>query len=66
MIVCKAAGADHVLNYKTDPNWPEKVKEITRNIPGRRWEGADIILDPTGLMIPSTKCALEPPYHLPR
>ncbi|TPX33072.1 hypothetical protein SmJEL517_g03909 [Synchytrium microbalum] len=54
--VCKTAGADAVLNYATDKEWPEKVKEITRNIPGREREGADIVVDPTGLIIPSTKC----------
>ncbi|RKU44502.1 hypothetical protein DL546_005390 [Coniochaeta pulveracea] len=35
-------GADHVINYKTTPNWSEKVLEITNG------HGADIILENGG------------------
>lgn len=35
----KALGADHVINYRTTPNWDEEVMKITND------EGADIILE---------------------
>lgn len=35
----KALGADHVINYRTNPDWDEAVMKITNN------EGADIILE---------------------
>lgn len=35
-------GADHVFNYRTDPEWPEKVKAMG---------GADLILEVTGTRI---------------
>ncbi|KAM0327118.1 hypothetical protein ACHAQA_006248 [Verticillium albo-atrum] len=38
----KALGADHVINYRTTPNWDEKVMELTGQ------EGADIILETGG------------------
>lgn len=35
----KALGADHVINYRTNPNWDETAMKITDG------EGADIILE---------------------
>jgi NADPH:quinone reductase len=43
-------GADHVVDY-SDPNWPDKVKNLT---PKKR--GVDIVYDPVGLVDKSTKC----------
>ncbi len=51
LAVARAFGADHVINYKTDPSWPETVKALT---PGGR--GVDIVYDPVGLVDKSTKC----------
>lgn len=48
--VAKSFGADYGVDY-TNPNWPEEVKKITPN--GR---GVDIVYDPVGMIIPSTKC----------
>ncbi|OAA34020.1 Alcohol dehydrogenase superfamily, zinc-type [Cordyceps fumosorosea ARSEF 2679] len=48
--VPKSFGADYTVNY-TDPDWPQKVKEIT---PGNR--GVDIVFDPVGLVNASSKC----------
>ncbi|TPX30270.1 hypothetical protein SmJEL517_g06139 [Synchytrium microbalum] len=56
---CKVAlreGADHAINYTKEKDWPALVNEITKKIPGRRWVGADVVIDPVGLVIPSTKC----------
>jgi len=49
--VCRDAGADHVVNYRTD-DFVDAVKDITR---GR---GADVIYDPVGgdVFDQSTKC----------
>ncbi|OLN91629.1 Zinc-type alcohol dehydrogenase C1773.06c-like protein 2 [Colletotrichum chlorophyti] len=38
----KALGADYTVNYRTTPNWDEKVNEVTSG------EGADIILETGG------------------
>ncbi|KAK1977716.1 zinc-binding dehydrogenase [Colletotrichum cereale] len=38
----RALGADHTVNYRTNPNWDEKVNEVTKG------EGADIILETGG------------------
>lgn len=38
----KALGADHVVNYRTTPNWDETVTRATNG------EGADIILETGG------------------
>ncbi|KAF9874213.1 zinc-binding dehydrogenase [Colletotrichum karsti] len=38
----KALGADHIVNYRTTPNWDETVTEATNG------EGADIILETGG------------------
>ena len=35
---CRAAGADHAINYKTE-NWPEQVRQITNG------NGVNVILD---------------------
>ncbi len=35
----KQFGADHLLNEKDDPDWPDKVKELTGGL------GADVIID---------------------
>jgi NADPH:quinone reductase-like Zn-dependent oxidoreductase len=35
----KALGADHVINYRTNPDWDEAVMKLTND------EGADIILE---------------------
>lgn len=38
----KQLGADHTINYRTNPNWEEEVMRVTNN------EGADIILETGG------------------
>ena len=38
----KALGADHVINYRTNPNWQDEVMNITNNA------GADVILETGG------------------
>ncbi|KDN71269.1 putative zinc-binding dehydrogenase [Colletotrichum sublineola] len=38
----KALGADHTVNYRTNPNWDGRVNEVTNG------EGADIILETGG------------------
>lgn len=48
--VAKSFGADYTVNY-TDPDWPQKVKEIT---PGN--QGVNIVFDPVGLVNESSKC----------
>ncbi|KAJ2713535.1 hypothetical protein H4R19_002200 [Coemansia spiralis] len=48
--VCRAQGADHCVNYR-EPAWAEQVLELT----GGR--GADVIIDPVGLVEKSLKCA---------
>lgn len=48
--VARRFGADYGVDY-TDKNWPEEVKKLTPN--GR---GVDIVYDPVGMIIPSTKC----------
>lgn len=48
--VAKRFGADHGVDY-TDPNWPQRVLELT---PKKR--GVDIVYDPVGLIEKSTKC----------
>ncbi|KAI9204814.1 NADPH2:quinone reductase [Polychytrium aggregatum] len=54
--ICRSNGADHVINYKTNANWSQTVRDLTRAIPGRKHEGADVIYDPVGLVNDSTKC----------
>ncbi|KAL1304293.1 hypothetical protein AAFC00_000698 [Neodothiora populina] len=49
--VARSFGADHGINYSTTPDWPSEVKKLT---PKSR--GVDIVYDPVGLMIQSTKC----------
>lgn len=48
--VARKFGADYGVDY-TDKNWPEEVKKLTPD--GR---GVDIVYDPVGMIIPSTKC----------
>ncbi|KIW08765.1 uncharacterized protein PV09_00703 [Verruconis gallopava] len=48
--VARSFGADYGVDY-TNKNWPEEVKKITPN--GR---GVDIVYDPVGMIVPSTKC----------
>jgi NADPH:quinone reductase len=38
----KLYGVEHVINYRTNPNWRERVKELTGG------NGADVIYDPVG------------------
>jgi NADPH2:quinone reductase len=38
----KLYGVEHVINYRTNPNWRESVKELTSG------NGADVIYDPVG------------------
>lgn len=38
----KELGADHVINYRTTPNWEEKVLEVTNG------DGADLIFEVGG------------------
>jgi NADPH:quinone reductase len=38
----KHYGVEHVINYKTDPNWKDKVKELTQG------KGADVVYDAVG------------------
>lgn len=40
--LAKSLGADHVINYATDADWPTKVREFTDG------KGADIILEMVG------------------
>mmetsp|Transcript_4891 Transcript_4891/g.15807 ORF Transcript_4891/g.15807 Transcript_4891/m.15807 type:complete len:352 (+) Transcript_4891:1-1056(+) len=47
--VAKRAGADVLINYR-DEAWPEAVREAT----GGR--GVDVVFDPVGLIVESTKC----------
>ncbi|KAJ1554267.1 hypothetical protein HK405_005537, partial [Cladochytrium tenue] len=44
--VARREGADFVINYSKDANWPATVNKITAGIPGRKAKGADVILDP--------------------
>ncbi|KAI8837597.1 hypothetical protein BC829DRAFT_426184 [Chytridium lagenaria] len=54
--IAKAEGADYVINYVTDTNWPATVNKITAAIPGRKAKGADVIYDPVGFFIKDTAC----------
>jgi NADPH:quinone reductase-like Zn-dependent oxidoreductase len=49
----KALGADHLINYKTTPNWEDKVRELTQG------EGATYVLEVAGQMARSLR-ALKP------
>ncbi|HKP60132.1 MAG TPA: NADPH:quinone oxidoreductase family protein [Polyangiales bacterium] len=40
--VARHYGVEHVINYKTEPNWKDKVKELTGG------KGADVIYDAVG------------------
>jgi NADPH2:quinone reductase len=40
--VAKHYGVEHVINYRTEPNWKDKVKELTGG------KGADVIYDAVG------------------
>ncbi|EFX04025.1 alcohol dehydrogenase [Grosmannia clavigera kw1407] len=51
LAVAQAFGADHVIDYKAEANWPDAVRKLTPN--GR---GVDIVFDPVGLVDRSTKC----------
>jgi NADPH:quinone reductase-like Zn-dependent oxidoreductase len=42
LAVARSLGADHVVNYRTDPDWHQAARELTR---GR---GVDIVLDVGG------------------
>lgn len=39
-VLLKRLGADHIINYKMDPNWGQTAKNISAN-----GEGVDILLD---------------------
>jgi len=41
-MVAQRYGVEHVINYRTQPNWKDKVKELTLAA------GADVIYDPVG------------------
>lgn len=49
----QALGADHLINYKTTPNWEEKVKELTQGA------GVNYVLEVTGQLASSLR-ALQP------
>ncbi|KAJ2783998.1 hypothetical protein H4R18_001390 [Coemansia javaensis] len=48
--VCTAQGADHCVNYR-DASWPARVLELTGG------HGADVVIDPVGLVEKSLRCA---------
>jgi NADPH:quinone reductase-like Zn-dependent oxidoreductase len=51
----RALGADHCINYKTTPNWEEKVLEITGG------QGADHVIDTGGVgTLPKSYLAVGP------
>jgi NADPH:quinone reductase-like Zn-dependent oxidoreductase len=49
----KSMGADHLLNYRTDPHWEKSAKEVTH---GR---GADIIVETGGATLPQSLAAVS-------
>jgi NADPH:quinone reductase-like Zn-dependent oxidoreductase len=49
----KALGADHVINYKTTPDWEDQVKELTQG------EGVTYVLEVAGQLARSLR-ALKP------
>ncbi|KAJ1651764.1 hypothetical protein IWQ61_007753 [Dispira simplex] len=49
--VVRNQGADHVINYRTNEDWPDQVRKLT---PKQR--GVDIVFDPVGLINASLKC----------
>jgi NADPH:quinone reductase-like Zn-dependent oxidoreductase len=40
--ICKSMGADHCINYKSNPNWSEEVFKITKG------KGVDQVIETTG------------------
>lgn len=48
--IAKSFGADYGIDYR-QKDWPEAVKKLT---PGGK--GVDIVYDPVGMILPSTKC----------
>jgi NADPH:quinone reductase-like Zn-dependent oxidoreductase len=40
--ICKSMGADHCINYKSNPNWSEEVFRITKG------KGVDQVIETTG------------------
>ena len=51
----RALGADHCINYKTTPNWDEKVLELTDG------QGADHVIDTGGVgTLPKSYLAVGP------
>jgi NADPH:quinone reductase-like Zn-dependent oxidoreductase len=49
----KALGADHLINYKTTPNWEDRMRELTQG------EGVTYVLEVTGQLARSLR-ALKP------
>jgi NADPH:quinone reductase len=50
--VARHYGVEHVINYRTQPNWKDKVKELTLG------QGANVIYDAVGgdVLEPSLRC----------
>lgn len=48
---CKAYGAEFVIDYMATPSWEKEVQRLTGD------HGADVVLDPVGLVSQSLKCA---------
>lgn len=58
--VVKSQGADYVIDYNADKNWPQSVKKITEDLvaSGRRERpGVSVCYDPVGLVRETFKCA---------
>jgi NADPH:quinone reductase-like Zn-dependent oxidoreductase len=45
----KAMGADHLVNYKTTPDWAKVVREVTGGL------GADLVVEVAGTLDPSVR-----------
>jgi NADPH:quinone reductase-like Zn-dependent oxidoreductase len=45
----KAMGADHLINYKTTPDWGRRVRELTGGL------GADLVVEVAGTLDPSVR-----------
>lgn len=55
--IAKEFGADYVINYRTNTNWPEEVKKICKSQrTGNGKAGVDIVYDPVGMIDQSLKC----------
>ncbi|PCH07109.1 Polyketide synthase, enoylreductase [Penicillium occitanis (nom. inval.)] len=55
--VARRFGADYVVNYRADKNWPEQVKKLCKeNRKGNGKAGVDVVYDPVGMIDQSLKC----------